>query len=111
MSVLSSIQDAVASLPLSTVAITIVSGALLFKFLPRFLNRNRYAGQNKEGVVYLYQFSPKVWTTPNPSPFCLRVETYLQANNIPYENIYTLSMGPRGKLPYIRYNGNVIADR
>ena len=62
-----------------------------------------------EFVIELHQFR-RSWGI-NPSPFCLKVETYFQLAGISYKSIPTLPMkSPRGKLPFILEDGHRIAD-
>jgi len=62
-------------------------------------------------MIKLYQFAPG-FGLPNPSPFCMKVETYLRMTGLPYESVVTPSprRGPKGKLPFIEDQGTVIAD-
>ena len=62
-------------------------------------------------MIKLYQFRP-IWGLPNPSPFCLKLETYLRMANIPYElaSHADVRKAPKKKLPYIEHEGRVIAD-
>lgn len=60
-------------------------------------------------MIELYQFG-QGWGI-NPSPFCLKAETYLRLAGLPYEVRRTLpNKAPRGKLPYIVDQGQVIPD-
>lgn len=59
--------------------------------------------------VKLHQF-PVGKEIPSTSPFCLKVETFLRINSIPYENNRGYKMGKKGKLPWIEYNGERTAD-
>ncbi len=62
-------------------------------------------------MITLYQFPP-LWNLPNVSPFCLKMETYLRMAQIPFQSRYTMSLRrtPKGKLPYIKADNQVIAD-
>jgi glutathione S-transferase len=62
-------------------------------------------------MIKLYQFNP-AWGLPNPSPFCMKVETYLRMVGLPYEVINGVLplKAPKKKLPYIEDGIQVIAD-
>jgi glutathione S-transferase len=60
-------------------------------------------------VIELHQFR-RAWGL-NPSPFCLKVETYCQLAGLPYKAVPTLpARAPRGKLPFIVADGKRLAD-
>lgn len=65
----------------------------------------------EKDVVYLYQFS-RTKNTPSPSPFCLKVETWLRMAGIKYENVdHKMKFrSAKGQLPFVELNGAEIAD-
>jgi glutathione S-transferase len=62
-------------------------------------------------MLTLYQF-PTSFDLPNTSPFCMKLETYLRMANIAYEIkiVQNPARAPKGKLPFIKDDGKVIAD-
>ncbi len=62
-----------------------------------------------DGVV-LFQ-APRLWGLPNPSPFCVKVETWLRVAGIPYTSKRANPIkAPRGKVPWIVHGANAVAD-
>jgi glutathione S-transferase len=63
------------------------------------------------GTVTLYQF-PRGFGLPNPSPFCVKVETWLRMAGIQYENAWVTNPArmPKGKCPAIAHEGHAIGD-
>ncbi|WP_392538882.1 glutathione S-transferase family protein [Legionella sp. 227] len=62
-------------------------------------------------MIKLYQF-PSAWSLPNPSPFCMKLETYLRMAKLPFETVSVIDprRAPKKKLPVISDDGRKIAD-
>ena len=62
-----------------------------------------------DGVVLLHQ-TPIGDKVPMLSNFAVKLETYLRMTQIPYENSFIAKLSSKGKIPWIEYNGQRIAD-
>ena len=63
-------------------------------------------------TIVLWQMRP-LWGLPNPSPFCMKVETWLRMAGLPYQArpIEGSPQSLSGKVPYIdRPDGSVLWD-
>ncbi len=61
-------------------------------------------------MIVLQKFGPQ-FGVPDPSPFVLKLETYLRLANIDYTPVNAdLRKAPKGKLPCIEIDGEVIPD-
>jgi glutathione S-transferase len=62
--------------------------------------------------IILWQMPP-IWGLPNPSPFCMKLETWLRMSGLPYE-AKAITGPPKsksGKIPYIeRSDGTFLGD-
>lgn len=61
--------------------------------------------------IKLYQFN-QAWGLPNPSTFCMKLETYLRAAKIPHDVVYANDprRSPKGKIPFVSIDGQMIGD-
>lgn len=66
----------------------------------------RFAGKD---VVVLHQF-PRARFCPNPSPFSIKLETYLRMTGIQYVNDFEEYLSDKKKCPWITINGKDVAD-
>ena len=61
-------------------------------------------------MITLYKFGPG-FGLPDPSPFVIKAEILLRLAGLPYEvDIKGFGKAPKGKLPFIRDDGETIAD-
>jgi len=69
------------------------------------------SNQSDFAMLRLFQFPPN-FGVPNPSPFCLKVETWLRMAGMDYQvkTVFDPRKAPKGKLPFIELDGRVIAD-
>jgi glutathione S-transferase len=60
--------------------------------------------------LVLYQ-PPRAWGSPNISPFCAKLETYLRIAEIPYTvGAFSRSKAPKGKVPFVEIDGSYLGD-
>ena len=62
-------------------------------------------------MITLYQFESCLGV-PNPSPFCLKLETYLRMAGLPYRVVTDANVrkAPKRKFPYIQDGDRTLAD-
>lgn len=62
-------------------------------------------------MLKLFQF-PASFNVPNLSPYCLKVETWLRMAGVEYQvkSLVDPRKAPRGKLPFIELDGQIICD-
>ena len=62
-------------------------------------------------MIRLHQYPP-MFGIPNPSPFCMKLETWLRMTGLPFEIVQVVDprKGPKGKVPWIEDRGRSIAD-
>ncbi|XP_065324748.1 failed axon connections homolog isoform X1 [Gordionus sp. m RMFG-2023] len=81
-------------------------------FIWRLIGRLLRYGQAKtlpKDVALIYG-TPTDKFIPSPSPYVLKLETYLRMANIPYKIDSNFIKSTEGKVPWIQYNGLEIAD-
>jgi glutathione S-transferase len=66
--------------------------------------------KNEKSGIILHQF-PRTKSTPNPSPYAMKVETFLRMTKLPYTADFKKAQGPRGKTPWITdEDGQAVTD-
>jgi glutathione S-transferase len=60
--------------------------------------------------ILLIQPPTRPWGTPNMSPFCAKLETYLRVTEIPYKLGGKFARGPKGKVPHVVLDGKSMGD-
>src|SRR5262245_11016515 len=73
--------------------------------------RGRSRPMTNGASIRLFQF-PRMFSIPNLSPFCSKLETWLRIAGIPYEVVDTADprTAPKGKLPFIEDGGRRMGD-
>lgn len=68
-------------------------------------------GTGISNMLTLYQFECS-WEVRNPSPFTLKLETYLRMAGIPFtvQTNVDLRKAPKGKIPFIELDGRFVGD-
>lgn len=60
--------------------------------------------------IVLYQF-PAAFELTSLGPFCTKLEAYFRAAKIVYSSeLASPREAPRGKVPYVRWDGELIGD-
>ncbi|KAK3772104.1 hypothetical protein RRG08_061188 [Elysia crispata] len=79
--------------------------------LHRLTKRGNKLGivEGPPNTVVLYQL-PRGPYTPSLTPFAVKLETYLRLAKIPYQNEFSFKRSSKGKIPWISYNGQAVAD-
>lgn len=97
---------------LESVCITIIAFVLVYLIAKKLRTKPRKSPV-KPGKVVVHQFlrSHVFWPgVLSGSPPCLKLETFLRIVKIPYENDFRMIYSKQGKMPWIEFNGQEIAD-
>lgn len=81
---------------------------VIYLLVNRF-KKEQNSKKPKPGTVILHRFPPTDLVA-SASPPCLKLETFLRMTRIPYEKEYGLKFSKKGKMPWIEFNGQEIAD-
>lgn len=61
--------------------------------------------------IVLHQPPGRAWGSPNLSPFCAKVETYLRMTEVPYKvGPFGRRNSPKGKVPFVQIDGAYMGD-
>ena len=61
--------------------------------------------------IVLHQPPTRPWGTPNMSPFCCKLETYLRMAEVPYQAVAAdFRKAPKGKIPFVSIDGKLMGD-
>ena len=77
--------------------------------LMKMFKKEQKSKKPRPGTVILHQFPPTKLVASGSSP-CCKLETFLRMTKIPYENEYGFKFSKKGKMPWIEFNGQEIAD-
>jgi hypothetical protein len=73
--------------------------------------RRRYNGHASAILDQVHPGVKHVLGTPNTSPFCAKLETYLRITETPYTTApFKRSQMPKGKIPYVELDGAFVGD-
>ncbi|XP_067666037.1 failed axon connections homolog [Haliotis asinina] len=75
----------------------------------RKLTRKETREEYPRDTVILHQIGRGPYA-PSMTPFAVKLETYLRMARIPYQNVHGMKPSPKGKVPWIEYNGQPIGD-
>ncbi|XP_048727985.2 failed axon connections homolog isoform X2 [Ostrea edulis] len=89
------------------VLVAIVCTSLLLILKSR---RNHNRIQSCSHDVVLLHHCGKGPHAPSLSPFILKLETFFKMAEIPYQIVRDYKLGPKGKVPWVEYNGLIMAD-
>lgn len=92
------------------VSLVLFTGGVLYIILSR---TGRKSGRKRTNypanIVILHQIERGPFA-PSYVPFAVKLETYLRMANLPYMNVHSYEMSPKGKMPWIEYNGEIVSD-
>ena len=83
--------------------------AVIYLLIKMFKKEQKSKRPKPRGTVILHQFPPTKLVASG-SPPCFKLETFLRMTRIPYENEYGFKFSKKGKMPWIEFNGQEIAD-
>ena len=97
------------TMEISTYAGITVAVFLVIYLFAKKLGRKKNNKSAKAGTVVLHQFFPSELSVSG-SPPCIKLETFLRMAKIPYVSVYGFNFSKKGKVPWIEWNGQEIAD-